>query len=225
MLIALQQSFGVIPQQVLIANEEHRIAAPPTSPEESAARLALAFAWIAAADMQAIFAVPQFRWAGASEPQSAATAARYLAARGKPLWLAAVRHDAETVALVEHEVRNGALDPARNDPGLGRGSRARLSGLIRAGQAGTHALILAGGRVLRVGYDALTRLESEYWLEPVGPAAAGAPSDDWTQSLGLPPAWLESVGCVILLGRMHENGATMPLRAGEHWSAESFEDL
>lgn len=183
--------------------------------ERSAARVALAILWSGLTEENAAFERPQFRWADECRPQSIARAVAFLAALPKPLRLTGItkRHVPGVVVIEATPVQSA-----------GGGLGGYLADAVRRG-GGATALVLSGGRGLRVGVAALEQLRDDYELGVPSAAGGGKLDDPSTRELGLPAAWIDGVAFVCLLGRQMGGRSTAPLHRADGWMADALEDL
>jgi hypothetical protein len=187
----------------------------PSRLEWSAARIALAIVWSAMIEGPSAFDPPQFVWDEGAEPASAGKAAEHLASLPKPVRIEASARGADAVQLTITAAERASID-ARRPHWLTESMRVF---------GAEHALVLSGGRALRVGLASIERSDSDYSLE-VPACGGGGPMDDpWTQNLRLPPTWLRGVSAVFLLGRQAGTSSRMPLRRGEQFDEDLLEEL
>jgi hypothetical protein len=87
------------------------------------------------------------------------------------------------------------------------------------------ALLLAGGRGLRVNGAMLDRHEVGYEVAAPTSAVGGPPDDPWNVHLQVPPTWLAGVDFVFLLGTGRKNSWSQPVRLSTGFDPALLEDL
>jgi hypothetical protein len=184
-------------------------------PDQEAARLALAIVWSAVIESPHAFDPPRFVWDEAMEPAGAIAASEHLASLPKPVTVSASRNDSDVVRLEVVCREHDAVHPARVK---------WLAEWMRE-LNGRRALVLSGGRALRVGVGTLERLGADYRLSVPSSGGGGTPGDPWTQGLELPSSWLIDVDAVFLLGSHSGMDSCMPMRRGGQWDEALLEDL
>jgi hypothetical protein len=180
------------------------------------ARVALAMSWCAVIKTHTVFGTPRFAWRELASPVDARVAAEYLASLAAPLEVTAHSDDDELVRL--EIVPRASSSTARRDE-----ERSWYARLLPDDES--VALLLAGGRGLRVSRRMLVRFERDYVLRSPAAIAGGPPDDAWTDSLALPPSWLSGVSYVFLLGRASPGGSSLPMRMGDGLDPTAIEDL
>jgi hypothetical protein len=155
-------------------------------------------------------------------PVESSTAAEYLAAQAAPMRLTADRWDGNALHI-------GVTPPAAvtelvdDAVSIDDQPRSWLGDLLPSHES--VALVVAGGRGLRVKRATLLRYEAAYRVDPAA-AIAGSPADDpWTEGLALPATWLVGVSYVFLLGYSVENQSVQHVRTGDGFDARLLDDL
>jgi hypothetical protein len=186
-----------------------------TSLDRSTARLALAVIWSAVVESPHAFDLPRFVWDDATEPSGVSAASEYLARLPKPVNLSASKDGAALVRLHLLPIERRGAHPWRVE---------WLAQWMRD-LGGRRALVLSGGRALRVDIKTTQRLSSDYCLDVPGAGGGGSLGDPWTQGLNLPTSWLRGVSAVFLLGYHSGPESVIPMRRGGEWDEGLLEDL
>ena len=179
-----------------------------------AARVALASLWCASVPSPEVFATPRYRVLESLEALTAAAAARLLqtqADAANVLRLSPSGWDGDALSI-----STASID--END----RGS-AGFGGLVEG--AANRALLVGGGRGLRVSGAMLRQFDKQYRIDAPSSAGGSPPNDPWTDNLKLPLAWLDGVDFVLLLGRQEGNTSTSPVRMGNGFDPSLVDDL
>jgi hypothetical protein len=169
-----------------------------------------------------VFQAPLFVWSGLHSSVESSTAAEYLAAQPGAVRLIADRWNGDALHIgIAALVRS--TQPVDGDVSIDDQPRSWLADLLPSQQS--IALVVGGGRGLRVNRDMLRRYEADYRVEPAA-AISGSPTDDpWTDNLALPATWLDGVSYVFLLGYAAENQSIQPIRSGNGFDARLLDDF
>lgn len=179
-----------------------------------AARVALAALWCVSVPSPEVFATPHYRLLESLEVLTAAAAARLLqtlAGTANVLRLSPAGWDGDALSIT----------PTSVDENEGRS--AGFGGLVEG--AASRALLVAGGRGLRVSGAMLRQFDKQYRIAAPSSAGGSPPNDPWTDNLQLPPAWVDGVDFVLLLGKQEGNTSTAPVRMGSGFDAALVDDL
>jgi len=182
--------------------------------DRSAARVALAVVWSAVVRSPAAFELPRFAWNDDMEPADVSAAVEHLAHLPKPLRLGASSQD----DVVRLETAPSERQPRRSHYAHWLAELAHEGGSDRA-------LLLSGGRALRVNLETLERLDADYRLDVPASGGGGPLDDPWTQQLGLPPLWMQGMSIVFLLGCQDGSSMRALMRPRGMWIEEQIEDL
>jgi len=179
-----------------------------------AARVALAALWCAAVPSPEVFATPRYRFLESLEVLTAVASARLLQAQvgaANVLRLTPTGWDGDALSITVTSVDENE----GRSPGFG--------GLVEG--PASRALLVAGGRGLRVSGAMLHQFDKKYRIAAPTSAGGSPPNDPWTDNLQLPPVWLDGVEFVLLLGRQEGNTSTSPVRIGTAFDATLVDDL
>ena len=181
-----------------------------------AARVALAAVWCASVRAHEVFQAPRFAVRSAEHVGDANSTAEYLASLVTPVDLTPVEWDGETLHL---EIEPTAVDNASEGD--------TVPDFRQSEMASDHsvALVVGGGRALRVDRRTLDWYRENYRINAPGATAGGPPDDAWTTSLQLPPTWLDGVAFVYLLGSSTPGQFLSPVRMSSGFDPELIDDV
>jgi hypothetical protein len=186
---------------------------PNTEVNLGAARIALASLWCAALAGHEVFSLPRYCIVESPHVLTAAAAAQVLRSRvndPKPLRISPAEWDGEALSVI-----TASVEPD-DSPAAGFGGWVDPT---------SRALLLGGGRGLRVSGAMLRQFDARYRVAAPASASGSPPNDPWTHNLQLPPTWLEGVEFVILLGRQEGNTSSHPVRAASGFDPALVDDL
>ena len=181
-----------------------------------AARVALAGVWCAFVQSPEVFQAPRFAVHSAEHVGDANATAEYLASLVTPVYLTPVEWDGETLHL---EIDATAVDNASEGDRVPDFHQSEMSSNRSV------ALVVGGGRALRVDRRTIDWYRENYRINAAGATAGGPPDDPWTTSLQLPPAWLDGVAFVYLLGSSTPGQFRSPVRMSSGFDPALIDDV